>query len=250
MKTKLIRVAACQPPDVIADKSVSISIMLQYSKKAEMAGAALVCFPECYLQGYVVHSEHCRDMAIALDSDAFSAILMQLSNLDIIVVFGMIELANEMLFNTAVVVKGGKLAGSYRKVKLTTGESKIFSSGSEFPLFGLDGIKFGINICNDLNFSQCAWKVAQQGAQLLVCPCSNMHRLQVAVEWKQKHNQIRSLRCRESELWLLSSDVTGERDGRISYGPTAVINLAGDVVAQAELERPGLILHDIAIDLR
>ncbi len=249
MNNRFIRLAACQPPDVIADKSKSASTMLRYAEKAQLDGASLVCFPECYLQGYVVQLERSKELAIALDSDAFATILLQLSRIEITIVFGMIEIADEKLFNTAVVVKNGRLVGSYRKVQLTPGETKVFSPGSEFPVFDLSGIKFGMNICNDLNFSECALQVADQGAQLLVCPCNNMHRLQVAVEWKEKHNRIRSLRCQESGLWLLSSDVTGEREDRISYGPTAVINPAGEVVAQAELEKPGMILHNIAIAL-
>ncbi len=46
------------------------------------------------------------------------------------------------------------------------------------------------------------------------------------------HNSVRGERCRETGLWLVSADVTGERDGRISLGPTAVPNPAGEVVAQ------------------
>jgi predicted amidohydrolase len=45
-------------------------------------------------------------------------------------------------------------------------------------------------------------------------------------------------------LWLISSDVTGERDGRIAWGPTAVLDPDGQVVAQLPLEEPGLLIFD------
>ena len=52
-----------------------------------------------------------------------------------------------------------------------------------------------------------------------------------AEKWKHLHNTIRAERCRETGLWLVSADVTGERYGCVSWGPTAVINPAGEVAA-------------------
>ena len=62
------------------------------------------------------------------------------------------------------------------------------------------------------------------------------------------HNFARGERCRETGLWLVSADVTGERDGCISWGPTAIINPAGKVVAQLPLEKTGLLIFDIPRD--
>jgi predicted amidohydrolase len=55
---------------------------------------------------------------------------------------------------------------------------------------------------------------------------------------------VASLRLPIAGLWLISSDVTGERDGRIAWGPTAVLNPEGQVVAQLPLEEPGLLVFD------
>jgi predicted amidohydrolase len=62
---------------------------------------------------------------------------------------------------------------------------------------------------------------------------------------KDVHNSVRGDRCRETGLWLISADVTGERDGRISWGPTAVLNPTGEVVAQLPFGNPGLLVFDI-----
>jgi hypothetical protein len=48
-----------------------------------------------------------------------------------------------------------------------------------------------------------------------------------------------------ARVWLLSSDVTGERGGRISYGPTAVIDPRGTVVDQVPLMTTGMALAEI-----
>ena len=170
-------------------------------------------------------------------------ILGQFTHLTPVLVIGLIEIDKQRLFNTAVVVKNGQVLGKYRKTNLTIGEQKVFTAGNEFPVFEVDGLKFGINICYDLNFSECARNIATQGAQLLVCPCNNMLRRDNAETWKFKHNEIRSRRTVETGLWLLSSDVTGTRDDLISYGPTAVISPMGSVVSQLPLGQQGLLFY-------
>ena len=42
-------------------------------------------------------------------------------------------------------------------------------------------------------------------------------------------------------------DVTVARDGPISYGPTAVINPKGTVVAQVPLLEPGMVVAGIGV---
>jgi predicted amidohydrolase len=159
-------------------------------------------------------------------------------------VIGLIEAQDGRLFNTAVVVDSGVLVGCYRKTHLLGGE-KLFDAGSDCPLFAAGGLRFGVNICYDTNFPEAARKVAASGAGLIVCPANNMLPRATAETFKDIHNAVRGERCRETGLWLISADVIGERDGRIGWGPTAVLNPAGEVVAQLPLESPGLLVFDI-----
>ena len=127
---------------------------------------------------------------------------------------------------------------------LLGGES-CFDAGNESEVFEAAGLRFGINICHDTNFPQAARKVADLGASLIVCPANNMLRREIAEALKEMHNAVRAERCRETGLWLVSADVTGERDGRVAWGPTAVLNPQGEVVAQLPLGKPGLLVFDI-----
>jgi hypothetical protein len=56
---------------------------------------------------------------------------------------------------------------------------------------------------------------------------------------------MRIERVNETKVWLVSSDVTGERNGRISYGPTSAINPYGQVVEQVPLMETGMITVEI-----
>jgi predicted amidohydrolase len=83
---------------------------------------------------------------------------------------------------------------------------------------------------------------------MLLVPAQNMMREENAVRWKDRHNQIRKQRVRETGLWLVSADVTGRRDeSRIGLGPTCVIDPAGQVVAQVPDGATGMAVSGIAL---
>lgn len=242
-----LKIAACQPPYVHCDIQRSAEVLLSFATEAQSEGADLVCFPECYLQGYLFDKGEAADLALDLESEEFAEVLNSLAYLDLTIVFGLIERSGELLHNTAVVVKQGRLLGAYRKMQLLPGES-VFLPGDGYPVFEIQGVVFGINICNDLNFPESAQAVADQGASLLVCPCNNMMGLENAKRWEHRHNELRSPRAIESKLWLISSDVTGAFGERAAYGPTGVISPDGSVLKQVPRLTEGTIYHNFIFE--
>lgn len=241
---KSIRIAAAQTVEFREDIDAALNCVADVAARAEAEGAALLCFPESFLQGYLTDELPARRNALDLASPAFEAVLNRLPNSGPMIVMGLIEVKERRLYNTAVVVDRGVLVGRYRKAHLLGGES-CFDAGRDTHVFDVDGLRFGINICHDTNFPEAARKVADLGASLIVCPANNMCRRKTAEALKDVHNAVRGERCRETGLWLVSADVTGERDGHIAWGPTAVLNPAGKVVAQLPLEETGLLIFDI-----
>lgn len=209
-------------------------VVHDFSERADEAGIDLLLFPECFLQGYLVTREHVHAQAFEVASPAFAAILARLASTRQIVVLGMIERHRGRYYNTALVIDGGRVLGGYRKRFLTGGESE-FSPGAAYPVFHCGGVRFGINICSDSRFPQAAAAVAAGGAQVLLVPAQNMMRRDKALWWQERHDRIRAQRVHETGMWLISADVTGERDAdttRVGLGPTCAINPAGHVVAQ------------------
>jgi predicted amidohydrolase len=241
---KSTRIAAAQTAEFREDIGAALNCVAEVAARAATQGASLLCFPEGFLQGYLTDEAPARRNALDLVSPAFAAVLSRLPKTGPVIVMGLIEAERETLFNTAIVVNRGVLIGRYRKAHLLSGE-QIFHAGSEGSIFEVDGLRFGINICYDTNFPQAARKLKDLGASLMVCPANNMCRRESAEALKHTHNSVRGERCRETGLWLISADVTGERDGCISWGPTAVLNPAGEVVAQLPLEKTGLLVVDI-----
>lgn len=242
--TQSVKIATCQLPVIREEVETALLWIEKYAQRAATLGARLVCFPECYLQGYLLEEASARAHAIDLDSSVFSAVLQRLATVEPVLVIGMIEAAAGSLFNTAVVIHRGKLLGRYRKTHLLTGEH-IFTAGDAFPVFDVDGLKFGINICSDTRFPDAAFAVAEQGAQLILCPANNLLKRANAHKWKDQHHPIRASRAKESGCWLISADVTGEYKDSIALGPTAIMNPDGQVVAQVPLEQAGMVTANI-----
>ena len=249
---RVVRIAACQMPEVRMDPAKAVSLIKEYGVKAAALGADLVCFPECYLQGYLANSEQerrmAKEMAIDLSSPEFKGVLRGLSSLSSALVFGLIEKSQGAVHNTAVIVNRGRLLGKYRKIHLHGTENDLFTAGSEAPVFEVNGLRFGITICYDNQFPELAADLASRGVHLLLSPSNNLMPYEKAEKFHQLHARDRGRRSRETGVPLVSSDITGERDGRISYGPTALFGAHGEIVARVPILQPGLIVESIQID--
>ncbi len=243
---RTVKIAAAQTIEFREDIDAALACLTEMARRSESEHAALLCFPEGYLQGYLTDEAAARRNALDLASPKFEAMLKQFPAIGPMIVMGLIELENDRLFNTAIVVHRGVLIGRYRKAHLL-GNEQFFDAGTETPIYEVEGLRFGINICCDTNFPSAAAKIAELGGSLIVCPANNMLKRESAETWKEVHNSVRGERCRESGLWLISADVTGERDGRVAWGPTALLNPSGQVVAQLALERPGLLVVEIPV---
>jgi predicted amidohydrolase len=239
-----IKVAVCQVPDIREDVETSLKWIEKFVKEGQEKEVSLICFPECFLQGYLTEELPARKYAINLHSAMFDNILNQLTKYRPMIVFGLIEENNGLLFNTAVVIKDGLLIGKYCKTHLLDGET-VFTPGSEYPTFEINDLKFGINICYDTQFPEATANLAIQGVKLILCVSNTMMRYSTARKYKHLHLSMRTERVKEKKIWMLSADITGEREGRIAYGSTSAINPDGEIVSQVPFMETGMIIVEI-----
>lgn len=240
-----VRVAVCQMPDVRDDIECAAGLLKSWGRVAARQGAHLVCFPEAFLQGYDLQPERVAGAALEVSSPAFGEVLRSLAALDPVLVFGWIERDDAAVYNAAVAVERGRVIARYRKAHLLASERAVFRAGGDCAVFDVRGTRVALNICHDLAHAESVQRAAATGAQLLVCPCNNMLPRPQAEEWRHRHNEIRCRQAKKHGLWIAAADVTGERDGSVAYGPTAVIDPGGNVVAQVLLMEVGLAVAEI-----
>lgn len=123
-------------------------------------------------------------------------------------------------YNTAVLIdREGRVAGKYRKVHLTMGEAdKGMLPGNDYPVFDTDFGRIGIMICWDNWFPETARILRLNGAEMIFLPIAGDG---VPGHWEA----VSRTRAFDNGVYLISS-------ATVSETPSAIINPAGEIVAQ------------------
>ncbi len=210
--------------------------------ECETQNVDIVCFPECHLTGYHLNKVMIDRVAFTLNKPRFESLLQPWARFKMTIILGLIERKEDGFYNTVAVINQGKLLGAYRKIHIN---EKHFQAGNSIPVFEHNDTRFGVNICNDANFPQLAANVAKQGAQILFYPLNNSLKKQTAEKWRLRSPENLKLRAQETGCWIVSSDVAGESEGRMSYGCTQIVSPNGEVVSSVPELQSGCAIFEI-----
>lgn len=123
-------------------------------------------------------------------------------------------------------------------------ESKEYRPGERAVIADMDGIKIGMSICYDVRFPYLYRDLAKARAQILCVPAA------FTVPTGQAHWEV-LLRARaiETGSFVLAPAQGGEHEGgRITYGHSLIIAPWGEVIAELEHDKPGIIMADLDLD--
>ena len=97
----------------------SVQIAAQAIEGASVAGAEVICFPECFVPGYRAVGRNVAAPKAELLEQAWSAIAQEAAKRGVAVVLGTERLFDDALIATALVVNAdGSLAGFQDKVQI------------------------------------------------------------------------------------------------------------------------------------
>lgn len=271
MKYGFIKVAAAIPSVKVADTQYNLAEIEKQVIIAEGEGVEIIVFPELSLTGY-----SCQDLfhqQILLDNIETSVIqLLDFTRqLDITVIVGTPICADSVLLNCALVIQHGKLIGIVPKTYLPNYgefyEKRWFASSqdlqfqsiyyvgekitisSDIQLFTTSqGVKFGIEICEDL------WAPIPPSNQLTLAGAELIFNLSASDDLIGKHNYLKSLVTQQSARtisgYIYSGCGFGESTQDVVYGGNGFIYENGQLLAEAkrfEIESQ-LIISEIDIE--
>ena len=148
-----VRVALAQVDLVVGDVAGNTAKIIDWARRArDDDDADIVVFPELGICGYppedlLFHAglRHDVEAAVAKISSSVTGIA---------VVIGFPEYVDELIYNSCAVIRDGKLLARYRKKLLPNyavfDEERYFKAGKDASVFKLNGIRFGLNICEDV----------------------------------------------------------------------------------------------------
>jgi predicted amidohydrolase len=170
------------------------------------------------------------------------------------------EAANTGMYNAALVTNAaGKILGTYRKTDIPayfpnqktggTGsyEKFYFTPGGDLPVFDVDGVKVGIQICNDRLYPEGSRVLALRGAEVIFMPIA------YSVYSDPEHRDAiweLALRSRAFEIgvYVVAANRVGREGVRQHLGRSMIVDPRGMKIAEASSETEELLVHEIDID--
>ncbi|KPF52174.1 hypothetical protein IP65_17375 [Novosphingobium sp. AAP1] len=236
-----MRIAAVQSFAIVDDLHRASDAIVHRLRWADIEGIDLIIFPEAFLLGHSYDQETIRSRA-RRGGPAIAALCERVATFRSTLVVGAFNLVNGQIFNSAFVIEAGQVVGRYAKAH--PNEPGV-TAGTDFPIFRRLGVRYGVNICNDANFPVAAQPIADQNAGLIVYPLNNMLASETADHWREKSVANLINRARQTKCWVASSDVVGTAGHLTSWGCTAIVTPAGDIVARVPELHEGVAVYEI-----
>ena len=147
---------------------------------------------------------------------------------------------------------GGRLLATYDKIHMfdvdldqgeSWRESATYEPGRDAVVVDLPFARVGLAVCYDLRFPQLFRAEALAGAEVLTMPAAFTRQTGEA-HW----HVLQRARAIENGAWVVSAAQGGlHQDGRETFGHSLIVDPWGTVVAEAEHDRPGVVVADVDI---
>ncbi|MBR8151385.1 NAD+ synthase [Burkholderia vietnamiensis] len=258
MKTRL---ALAQINVTVGDFAGNVARIVAAARAAHNDGAHLMIAPELALSGYPPEDLLLRPAfytAAAAALDALADALREFDGLAVLVGHPLRSAAGEAAggepavdgnanrpiergvppvdtYNAASLIVGGKIVGTYRKQDLPNAdvfdEKRYFATDTEPLVFELNGVKYGVIICEDAWHASAAQIAKAAGAQVLLIPNGSPYHMNK----EALRIDILRARIRETCLPMVYVNLVGGQDELVFDGGSFVLDGDGVLVAKMPL---------------
>jgi len=254
-----VKVALAQINVTVGDLAGNTRRIVDSARRAHAAGARVVLLPELALSGYPPEDLLLRPAFMTACAEALAECARALADLDgLHVVVGhphqfgergdvrSKSVAVQQRYNAASVLAGGRVVATYCKRELPNyqvfDERRYFASGRDAGqapvVFEVQGLRFGVLICEDAWFDEPARSAKAAGAQVLcVLNASPFHLGKVA-----EREERMAERARAVGLPLLYSHLTGAQDEVVFDGASFAVDAEGRLAARAPMFEEGVTI--------
>jgi predicted amidohydrolase len=261
---RTIRVAAAQTGPVLTeDMAPGIEVACRMVRDAAEQGTEIICFSELFLTPFFPNQlrQDYEHFFLTLPSPVTEPLLEAARRAGVGLIFPYGERTGQYFYNAAAVFdRSGRHVGTYRKVHIPavlpskkkggTGsyEKFYFTPGDALPVFEIDGVRFGIQICYDRKYPEGSRALALQGAEIIfmpICAATYGETVLRGNTWELP------LQCRayENGVFVVAVNRAGDENGRRHMGKSMIVNPVGaDVMAIAGSDDPQLLVHELNLD--
>ena len=228
---KDIRIAAITCEAIVGEIDRNLETTIEWTRKAKAAGADLVCFPELNITGYCNRSEM-AEIAQSIPGPVSNALSRLSVDEAIVVLAGMAEKNPQgMPFASHCVFTPDGRVQAYRKVHTAPPEKNTYTPGDTIPVFKIDAITFGIQLCFDAHFPELSAAMTDKGADVLFIP----HASPRGNAEEKHHSWMRHLTARafDNSIFVIACNQIGENCNGLSFpGNAMAIDPSGELIAK------------------
>tara|TARA_R110002096_G_scaffold116164_2_gene251726 strand:- start:24984 stop:26621 length:1638 start_codon:yes stop_codon:yes gene_type:complete len=236
-----VKVALAQLDLAVGDVAGNTAKIIEYANRArDELRADLVVFPELSICGYPPEDLLFHAGLRYKVENALAEIRAAVNGIAILI--GFPEYKDGDIFNSCVVFRDTKVLAHYRKMLLPNysvfDEKRYFTKGSTAAVFNLNGIRIGLNICEDVWSAAPMQASRAAGAECIVVINGSPFELN-----SQSHREaeVRS-RIAENQVPVVYVNMVGGQDELVFDGGSFVMDAAGEVGVRAPSFEEGLFL--------
>ncbi len=244
-----LRIALAQINSVVGDLEGNVRLIWDYMAQASQAGANLVCFPELALTGYPPEDLLLKPGFVADNLRALDELVERSADYpSLTVVVGFVDREVD-IYNAAAVIHNGRLAGVYHKQYLPNysvfDEKRYFQAGTLSPVFEIDGVQVGVNICEDIWYPTGPTTLqAHAGAELLV----NINASPYSAGKSEFREKMIATRAADNGLIVAYVNLVGGQDELVFDGSSIIFDQSGNLIARGKHCEEDLLLADLDIE--
>lgn len=229
----------------VGDLKGNAEKIVQYVDEAREFQSDVVVFPELAITGYPPEDLLMKSHFIQDNLDMMNYV-RERSN-DITVIVGFVDLLDGTR-NAAAIIHDGNLVDVYHKIHLPNygvfDEKRYFKSGNTCPVYVINGIKVGINICEDIWYPDGPILLQSKlGAEVII----NINGSPYHQGKPRLRKQMLTKRAVDNEVFVVYVNLVGGQDELIFDGNSMILDPSGKVISEGEYFIEDLVITDLNV---
>lgn len=241
-----LRVALAQVNVTVGDLQGNQARILQAMRQAHAAGAHIVCLPELALTGYPPEDLLLKPGFVSDNQAALQGLIVASRDLPgLTSVIGFVDRVHD-IYNAAAVVHEGQLVGVYHKHYLPNygvfDENRYFQAGHRAPLFLINGVHVGVNVCEDIWYPTGPISMqAYAGAEVIL----NINSSPYYAGKRHFREEMLATRAADNGVIVAYLNLVGGQDEVVHDGGSMVFDAQGELIARAKQFEEDMLVVDL-----
>ncbi|MFH1015104.1 MAG: NAD+ synthase, partial [Nitrospirota bacterium] len=244
---KTIKIALAQINPTVGGIEGNVLKICDYIQQAREKKSSLVIFPELSITGYPPEDLLLKRHFIDDNLEALNRVIENTK--DIAAVVGFVDRKDSILYNAAAIIQNCKMIGVYHKVFLPNygvfDEYRYFRAGTETPVYNIENIKLGVNICEDIWYPEGPAKYqAIAGAEVIL----NINASPYHMGKAHLRERMISERASDNKVVIAYLNTVGGQDELVFDGGSFIADKTGKIIVRGRQFEEEMIISEIVLD--